>query len=1023
MNLASFSIKNKLLIYVLTVLCVAYSVIVFEKMGKLQDPEFTIKDALVVTNYPGATAIEVEKEVSDKIEETIQKLPYVKKIRTKNMDGQSLIIVSMKDKYNNKHLPQIWDELRKKIGEESYKLPPRAQTSIINDDFGDVYGIFFAVHGNEYTYDQLKDYVDFLKKELILIEDVGKVTTFGEQQRAIYIEIKKEKLAKLGITKAQIEQELYVRNLVSNFGKVNVGSEFIAIKAHSISTVEKIGNIVIKGAQSKAQIFLKDIADIKDKYIEPSSEILHYDGDNAIGIGISTIKGGNVVALGEKIDTKLKELESLKPLGIQIDIISNQAQDVEKSINSFMINLLEAVAIVIVVLLLFMGLRSGLIIGFVLFVTIATSFIFMPSLDIMLERISLGALIIALGMLVDNAIVVVDGILVRINKGIDASKAAIEVVNQTAIPLLAATIIAILAFAAIGLSEDSTGEYTKSLFFVVMVSLGLSWVTAVTLTPLLAIKFLKREKKSNDNAQYNSIIYKGYGAILKAALNHKYLALVLSFLILAFSLYNFQFLKQNFFPDSSRPQIMVDYFLPQGTSIESNEKYIQEIQKQIKEIDGVSHTSSFVGAGSLRFLLTYSPEHPNKSYSFMLVDVDDYKKSNAIIEKIEGIVKTQYPDINTYARKFILGPGEGGKVQAKIFGKDADKLREYEQKVLKIFNEASSAKGVRSDWRNRVKVVRPVISYEKANLNGISRDDIANAIMDTFEGRTVGIYREDNQLLPILLRAPSSERENIKNIENIQIFSPYVNKMIPLKQLITSYETVFEDDIIWEYNRKRALTIHADPIIGKFANNVLEQVKEKIDAIDFEDGYYLEWHGEYKDSADAQKPIVESLPMFIIIMLLIVIALFKSIKKTLVIWLTVPFILIGVVWGLLIMDMPFGFMSLLGLLSLSGMLIKNAIVLVDEIILENEIEGKPLNIAIFNSGLSRLRAVAMAALTTALGMVPLLSDVFFSSMATVIIFGLVVSTLLTMILVPVYYSIFYKGEKFKKGGNVCLNKS
>ena len=427
MNLASFSIKNKLLIYVLTILCVAYSFIVFDKMGKLQDPEFTIKDALVITNYPGASAIEVEKEVSDKLEETIQKLPYVKKIRTKNMDGQSLIIVSMKNKYNSKHLPQIWDELRKKINEESYKLPPRAQTPIINDDFGDVYGMFFAIYGDEYTYDELKDYVDFLKKELILVEGVGKITTFGEQQRAIFIEIKKEKLAKLGITKTQIEQELYVRNLVSNFGKVNVGSEYISIKAHSISTVDKIGNIVIKGANSNAQIFLKDIANIKDTYKEPSSEILHYDGHNAIGIGISTVKGGNVVALGEKINTKLQELESQKPLGIEIGVISHQAKDVEKAINSFMINLLEAVAIVVVVLLLFMGLRSGLIIGFVLFVTIATSFIFMPSLGIMLERISLGALIIALGMLVDNAIVVVDGILVRINKGIDAKKAAMGV--------------------------------------------------------------------------------------------------------------------------------------------------------------------------------------------------------------------------------------------------------------------------------------------------------------------------------------------------------------------------------------------------------------------------------------------------------------------------------------------------------------------------------------------------------------------------------------------------------------------
>ncbi len=1014
MNIAKFSINNKLLIYILTILCVAYSFIVFNKMGKLQDPEFTIKDALVITNYPGASALEVEKEVSDKIEETIQKLPYVKRIRTKNMDGQSLIIVTMKDKYKHKHLPQIWDELRKKIAEESYKLPIRAQKTFINDDFGDVYGLFFAVYGEEYTYEELKDYVDFLKKELILVDGVGKIATYGEQQRSIYIEIKREKLAKLGITKTQIERELYVRNLVSNFGKVNIGNEFISIKADTISSIEKIKNIIIKGHNSKAQIFLKDISNIKDSYKEPSEQIMYFNGHKAIGIGISTSKGGNVVDMGEKIDKKLKELEKNKPLGINIGVISHQANDVSKAINSFMVNLMEAVAIVIIVLLLFMGLRSGLIIGSVLFVTISVTFVFMHSLGIMLERVSLGALIIALGMLVDNAIVVVDGILVRINKGKDASKAAIEVIKQTALPLLSATLIAILAFAAISLSEDSTGEYTQSLFYVVTISLGLSWITAVTLTPILAIKFLKPERGSSNKQQYSSFFYQAYGKILKLAISYKYITVTIAFLIFAFSLFNFKYVKQNFFPDSSRTQITVDYFLPQGTSIEANEQYMKNIDKQINQIQGVTSTSTFIGSGSLRFLLTYSPEHPNKSYSFMLVNVEEYKKSDDIIKQIESIVKNQYPNINVLAKKFVLGPSEGGVVQAKIFGKDSKKLREYEKKVLEIFREATYAKGIRSDWKNQVKVVRPIISYDKSNLNGISRDDISNAILDTYEGRTIGIYREDNRLIPIIFRAPKKERENINDIETVQVFSPTLNKMIPLKQLITSYELIFENDLMYKYNRKKALTIHADPIIGKLGSDVLKQVKEKVEAIDFEKGYYVEWHGQYKDSKDAQKPIAQSIPLVIVLMMLIIIALFNSIKKMLIIWLAVPFILIGVVWGLLIMDTPFGFMSLLGFLSLSGMLIKNAIVLIDEIVLENEIEKKPLALSIFNSGLSRLRAVSMAALTTALGMIPLIFDVFFNSMAIVIIFGLMVSTFLTMILIPVYYSIFYKEEKNAK---------
>lgn len=1016
MDFAKFSIKNKLLIYLLMILSVAYGIIVYEKMGKLQDPEYTIKDALVITNYPGATAEEVEKEVSNKLEEAIQKLPYVKRVRTKNSSGQSFIIVTMQDKYNSKHLPQIWDELRKKINEVTPSLPPRVGTPYIKDDYGDVYGILLSIYGDEYTYDELKDYVGFLKKELILVDGVGKIDTFGEQQRALIVEINNEKIAKLGITKEQIIQELYLKNLVPNFGKVNIGSEFVRIETDSFKSIEELSNIIIKGNKSSSQIFLKDIATIKDSYQEPASEVLQYDGHKSIAIGISTTKGGNVVAMGEKIDEKLKELESQKPLGIHIGIISQQAKDVELAINSFMINLAEAVGIVIIVLLIFMGLRSGLIIGLVLLVTIIASFIFMPSLGIMLERISLGALIIALGMLVDNAIVVVDGVLVRINRGEDAKSAASSVVKQTAMPLLAATIIAILAFGAIGLSQDSTGEYTKSLFYVVMISLGLSWVTAMTLTPILAVQFLKPAKKKknieeSEKEEFDSFIYKAYGALLKFALNNRVLIVVIAVMMFFTAAFNFKYIKQSFFPDSSRPQILIDYYLPQGSAIETTTSYMSNLTKEIKKVDGVEHISTFVGRGALRFILTYSPEYPNSAYGQMLIDVNDYTKSGKIINNIEKLAKNIYPDINVYGKKFILGPGEGGKVQAKIFGKDLDKLRQYEKEVMKIFEDSPYSKGIRSDWRDRVKVLKPIISYEKANLNGITKDQIANAILDTFQGRTVGVYRDGTELLPIILRSPTREREDIKNIDNIQIFSPIANKMIPLKQLITSYKTVFADDIIYKYNRKRAITIHAEPIEGKLANDLLFDIKQKVENIKFENGYYVEWHGQYKDSADAQKPIIESLPFFMILMILIIIGLFNSIKKMLIIWLTLPFALIGVVLGLLVMDLPFGFMSLLGFLSLSGMLIKNAIVLIDEITLEHEVNKIPLNKAIYHSGISRLRAVAMAALTTALGMIPLISDPFFSSMAVVIIFGLMVATFLTMILVPVYYAIFYKAEK------------
>lgn len=1013
MDLATFSIKNKLLVYILTILGLAYGMMVYEKMGKLQDPEFTIKDALVITQYPGASAKEVEEEISDKLEEAIQKLPYVKRIRTKNSSGQSLIIVTMQDKYNDKHLPQIWDELRKKINDVTPYLPPRAGTPLIDDDFGDVYGVFLAIYGDDYSYDELKDYVDFLKKELILVEGVGKVDTFGERQRALIVELNKELLSNLGITKEQIINELYLKNLVQNFGKVHVGEEFVRINVDPFEHVDELLNIVIRGTQSNTQIFLKDIATIKDTYQEPASKLLQYDGHNAIAIGLSTIKGGNVVAMGEKVDEKLEELEHLKPLGMEVGVIAHQAKDVEIAIESFMFNLISAVGIVIIVLLLFMGLRSGLIIGFVLLVTIVITFIFMPPLGIMLERVSLGALIIALGMLVDNAIVVVDGILVRINKRMDPKEAASQVVKQTALPLLAATIIAILAFGAIGLSQDMTGEYTKSLFYVVLISLGLSWVTAMTLTPVLAVQFLKAASRKEGAAkeEYSSLIYKIYGATLRFALRNRLLVLLAVIGIFLFSLYNFQFIKQSFFPDSSRNQIIVDFYLPQGSAIETTASYVHALTPEVQKTAGVEHISTFIGGGGLRFLLTYAPVYPNPAYAQMLIDVDDYKNGATIIQQIETLTKERYPNANVIGKKFMLGPSEDGKIQAKIFGADADTLREYEKEVANIITSSPYSKGARSDWGDRVKVVKPLISYEKANLNGITKDAIANAILDTYQGRMIGIYREGTELLPIILRGSQEERGDIKNIENIQIFSPIANKMIPLSQLIDSYETHFEDAIIYNYNRKKAITVHADPISGTLPSQLLADVRAKIENIPFKDGYYVEWHGEYKDSKDAQEPLIQSLPLFAVMMVLIVIALFNSIKKTLVIWLSVPFALIGVVLGLLVMNLPFGFMSLLGFLSLSGMLIKNAIVLVDEITLENETNNMPLYESIYNSGLNRLRAVAMAALTTALGMFPLINDPFFASMAVVIIFGLMVATLITMVLVPVLYSLFFEKKE------------
>ncbi len=1013
MDIVKFALKNKLVIYLITILSVAYGFITYEKMGKLQDPEFTIKTAVILTQYPGANAQEVELEVSDKIEDALQTLPYVKEIETKSSAGLSYISVTMKNEYRKDDLAQIWDEMRRKVNDITPYLPPRASTPIVNDDFGDVYGITYAISGQEYSYEELKDYVDFLKKELVLLRDVGKVTTFGEQTRAIIIEFDNTRLAKLGISKNQILQELYLRNLISDYGKVNIANEYVSIRADkNIDGIKDLSNIVITGLRSDSQILLKDVADIKETYKEPVSSMLRYDGQRAIAIGISTRRGGNVVKMGEAIEQRLQELEPYKPLGINVDNISNQADDVVKAIDTFMLNLIEALIIVIGVLLIFMGVRSGLIIAVSLLITIIGTFIFMYMFGVYIERVSLGALIIALGMLVDNSIVIVDGILVRVNKGMDRVEAASQIVKQTALPLLAATTVAILAFAIIGTSDDMTGEYTSSLFYVVLISLGLSWIVAITLVPLLSINYLKSVQKVDLKDRYNSFVYRIYGSTLQFSLNHRYLIVFIAIVVFLSSLYNMQHVKQNFFPDLDRKQVLIDFEFPQGTSIDTTKDNVVQIEEYVKELDGVEHISSFIGSGFLRFLLIYGPHSTDNAYAQILLDIDNHERAEEFIKQIEQYVKANYPEINVYGSKFVMG-ASSGKLKVKIYGDDLNKLREYEEKVAQILKDDPKAKAVRSDWGNRVKVIKPVILDEKASLNGITRDDIANAILDRFEGRTVGVYREDKELIPIIFRDEKSQRDDIKQIENIQILSAVTNKMIPLRQLILSYETVFEDEIIYRFNRKRAITISAEPVLGALTTELFDDVKDQIEAIPFEDGYYVEWHGEHKLSKDAKKPIIDAVPIFVITMVLIIVALFNSIKRTVIIWLTLPFASIGVVYGLIIMDKPFGFMAFLGFMSLFGMLIKNAIVLIDEIVLESSDPNKNISEAIYHSGLNRLRPVTMAALTTALGMIPLLLDPFFSSMATVIVFGLMVATILTMVFLPVLYSIFFKSEKIE----------
>ena len=1012
MNIAEYWIRHRVVTLVLTLVTIGGGITTFEGMSRLEDPEFTIKDALVITPYPGATAEEVEEEVSDEIELAVQKLGQLKEIESRSIRNLSTVTVTIQDKYDRESLPQVWDELRRKVSDAQSSLPPGSGPSLVVDDYGDVFGVFVAVYGGEYSYAEIKEVTDLLRRELILVQDVAKIETYGERQEAIYIELSRDRISQLGITPASIADKLSQKNFVSNSGRVEVGPDFISIQpSGGIDSVEDLGDVLISGGAT-SQIYLRDIGHVRRGYVEPQDKMIRYDGNQAIGLGISTVAGGNVVVMGEALDKRIAELRSQIPLGIEAGIVSMQSTSVVASINGFVISLAEAVVIVVLVLLVFMGLRSGMLIGLVLVQTILASFIFLQPMGVALERISLGALIIALGMLVDNAIVIVDGTLVKLQQGIDPETAAKDTVAQSAIPLLGATIIAILAFAAIGTSDDSTGEFTRSLYQVVLVSLLMSWVTAVTLTPLLCVMFLKPPKSGaiNDGGEakdpYDTRFYNIFKSVLRVCIGWRWVSVGVVVSMFAASLYGFGMIESSFFPPSTRPQFTVDVWLPAGTSIDATREQVEEIEDYLETLPEVRHISSLIGQGGLRFLLTYTPEKLNSAYAQLLVDVDNAEVIGDLLPRIEKDLVEIAPDALTYAARFQLGPGSTGKVQARFSGPDIEILRGLANQAMALYGDDPDAKSIRTDWQGKVKRIAPIIADQAADANGIQRPDVARVMLAAFQGEPIGSYREKDLMLPIIMRAPEAERSNVSSMRDLQIYSPAAGAMIPLRQVVSGFSTLFEDEIIVRRDRIRTITVYCDPVVGQ-PSSLFARLRPQVEALELPPGYTLEWGGEYEDSGNAQAALARSVPVFMLLMVLITVGLFNSLKQPLVIWLNVPLALIGVTVGLLVTHQPFGFMSILGFLSLMGMLIKNAIVLVDQINFEIA-AGKAQLAAIVDSCASRLRPVAMAAATTALGMIPLVTDAFFSSMAVTIIFGLIFATVLTMVILPVFYSIVFR---------------
>ncbi|WP_253650235.1 efflux RND transporter permease subunit VmeI [Vibrio sp. Y29_XK_CS5] len=1013
-GIAAYFIRNRVISWMVSLIFLIGGVAAFFGLGRLEDPAFTIKDAMVVTSYPGATPQQVEEEVTYPIEKAIQQLTYVDEVNSISSRGLSQITVTMKNNYGPDDLPQIWDELRRKVNDLKGTLPPGVNDPSVIDDFGDVYGILLAVTGDGYSYKELLDYVDYLRRELELVDGVSKVSVSGQQQEQVFIEISMKKLSSLGLSPTTVFNLLSTQNVVSDAGAIRIGDEYIRIQpTGEFQSVDELGDLLITESGAQGLIFLKDVAEIKRGYVEVPTNIINYNGELALNLGISFAKGVNVVEVGKAFDRRVAELKYQQPVGVQISEIYNQPKEVDKSVSGFVISLAQAVGIVIIVLLFFMGLRSGLLIGLILLLTVLGTFIFMKYLAIDLQRISLGALVIALGMLVDNAIVVVEGILIGTQKGRTRLQAATDIVTQTKWPLLGATVIAVTAFAPIGLSEDSTGEYCGTLFTVLLISLMLSWFTAISLTPFFADIFFKGQKiksgEGEDNDPYNGIIFVMYKKFLSFCMRRAWFTVVVLVAGLAASVYGFTYVKQAFFPSSTTPIFQLDVWLPEGTDIRATNDTLKELEGWLAEQDHVEHITTTAGKGLQRFMLTYAPEKSYAAYGEITTRVENYEALAPLMERFREHIKSNYPEINYKLKQIELGPGGGAKIEARIIGSDPTVLRTIAAQVMDVMYADPGATNIRHDWRERTQVLEPQFNESQARRYGITKSDVDDFLSMSFSGMNIGLYRDGTTLMPIVARLPEDERIDIRNIEGMKIWSPAQSEFIPLQQVTMGYDMRWEDPIIVRKNRKRMLTVMADPdILGEETAATLQaRLQPQIEAIEMPPGYSLEWGGEYESSGDAKASLFTTMPMGYLFMFLITIFLFNSIKEPLIVWLTVPLALIGVTTGLLVLNTPFGFMALLGFLSLSGMVLKNGIVLLDQIEIEMK-SGKEAYDAVVDAAVSRVRPVCMAAITTILGMIPLLPDIFFKPMAVTIMFGLGFATVLTLIVVPVLYRLFHK---------------
>lgn len=1032
MNLGKWALSNSKLVYYLVAILIVGGVLSYNNISKLEDPAIRVKQAVVVTTYPGGSPSEVELTVTDPLEKAIRSMSSVDNVVSRSSADLSIITVNLLTTVADRELEQQWDLLRRKVGDVQSKLPSGSSTSVVVDDYGDVFGMFYALTCDGFSNEELSDYAQLICSQVQNISGISKVQLYGEFQSVINVSILEDKMANLGVSPVEVLQTIKGQNQIIYSGYFESGEQRIRVSVNDrYRSVEDLGNLIIKGHQGD-QLRLRDVALIEMDYANPTRNKMFYDGQEAIGISISALSGTDITKLGQLVEERLEELRASRlPVGIDYHKVFFQPERVEASINSFVFNLIGSVLIVIVVLMFAMGLRSGVLLGTTLIITVVGSILFLSIFGGTLQRVSLASFILAMGMLVDNAIVIVDGILIDLGRGRPRSEALTEIGRKTAMPLLGATLIAILAFFPIFLSPDTAGIYVRDLFVVLAVSLFLSWILSLTMVPLQAKYMLKNPKKAKDRSQ--SKIYRALRSTLVWGLSHKTTSIVIALSLVALSGWLYLGLPQSFFPDMNYNQLYIEYKLHENNTPQKTQEDLDSITRYLMSKDIVTHVTASVGGTPSRYNLVRSIATPSISYGDLIVEFTSEEELVEAIPDLQQYLTDNYPQAYVRVKRYNLMYSKF-PIEAMFVGADPAVLRDLTQQAQEIMEQNDHITLVTSDWERKVPMLEVDYNQAVAREMGLTRSDIGLSLLASTDGLPVETIYDGRDRQNIILRCVDKEGNRIESLETAPMFAMipslnFINKetlqnlMIgalsqedllaevlttsPLSQSIDGIRLRWEDPVMIRYNGQRAMRAQCNTLAGVGAEDARAQIAQQIEAIELPEGYTLSWEGEYRAKNQSLKYLFANLPMAVVLMIAILIMLFKDYRKPLIIILCVPLLFVGVVLGVWVSGKAFGFVAICGILGLIGMMIKNGVVLMDEINLQISEGRNPVD-ALLDSSATRFRPVMMASMTTILGMIPLLPDDMFGSLAATIMGGLLIGTVVTLIFIPILYALFFR---------------